>query len=53
MSATGALLDSTPIEVDDPGLDEDQLEQAMERVAVLLLGEPEEPLAAEIAGETP
>ena len=53
VSATGALLDSTPIEVDDPGLDEDQLEQAMERVAVLLLGEPEEPLAAETAGETP
>ena len=57
VSATGALLDTTPIEVDDPGLDEDQLEQAMERVAVLLLGEPEEPTPAdpveEVAGDNP
>ena len=53
VSATGALLDTTPIEVDDPGLDEDQLELAMERVAVLLLGEPEETVPAEASGDTP
>ncbi len=47
VSATGALLDTSPIEVADPGLDEDQLEEAMERVAVLLLGEPEEPSGEE------
>lgn len=43
VSASGALLDAVPFEVADPGLDEDQLEQAMERVAALLLGEPDEP----------
>lgn len=41
VTATGGLIDQTPIDVADPGLDEDQLEQAMERVAGLLLGEPE------------
>lgn len=41
VTATGGYIDDAPIEVADPGLDEDQLEQAMERVAVLLLGEPE------------
>ena len=41
VTATGGLIDDTPIEVADPGLDEDQLEQAMERVATLLLGDPE------------
>lgn len=41
VTATGGYIDDIPIEVADPGLDEDQLEQAMERVAVLLLGEPE------------
>lgn len=41
VTATGGLIDDTPIEVEDPGFDEDQLEQAMERVATLLLGEPE------------
>lgn len=64
VTATGAYMDAAPIEVVDPGLDEDQLEEAMERVAVLLLGEPEpaseaaaEPDAteprAQHAGETP
>lgn len=41
LTATGAIIDESPIEVADPGLDEDQLEQAMERVAELLLGEPQ------------
>jgi hypothetical protein len=41
VTATGGYIDDAPVEVADPGLDEDQLEQAMERVAVLLLGEPE------------
>ncbi|MFI4917125.1 MAG: hypothetical protein ACIAS6_11545 [Phycisphaerales bacterium JB060] len=41
VTATGGYIDDAPIEVEDPGLDEDQLEQAMERVASLLLGEPE------------
>ncbi|MEQ8845136.1 MAG: hypothetical protein RIB58_09800 [Phycisphaerales bacterium] len=51
VTGTGALIDETPIEVADPGLDEDQLEQAMERVAVLLLGEPEAVPVAEEAAE--
>ena len=50
VTATGALIDDAPIEVDDPGLDEDQLEQAMERVAVLLLGEPETAAARQDQG---
>lgn len=49
VTATGALIDDAAIEVDDPGLDEDQLELAMERVATLLLGEPEPTPAAEPA----
>ena len=49
VTATGGLIDDAPIEVADPGLDEDQLEQAMERVAALLLGEPE----AQPSGEAP
>ncbi|MFI4882729.1 MAG: hypothetical protein ACIAQU_09110 [Phycisphaerales bacterium JB064] len=53
VTATGGLIDDAPIEVDDPGLDEDQLEQAMERVATLLLGEPEAaaPVEAQPTGE--
>ncbi|OAB58489.1 hypothetical protein AY599_08490 [Leptolyngbya valderiana BDU 20041] len=47
VTATGAYIDAEPIEVADPGLDEDQLEQAMERVAVLLLGETQPPTAAD------
>ncbi|MEQ8316552.1 MAG: hypothetical protein RIE77_11810 [Phycisphaerales bacterium] len=43
VTATGAYIDGEPVDVADPGLDEDQLEQAMERVAALLLGEPEAP----------
>ena len=48
VTATGGLIDDQPIEVADPGLDEDQLEQAMDRVAGLLLGEPEAPVGGEV-----
>ncbi len=51
VTATGGLIDETPIDVADPGLDEDQLEQAMDRVAGLLLGEPEP--QTEPTGDTP
>ncbi len=51
VTATGAYIDDAPIEVADPGLDEDQLEQAMERVAVLLLGEPEPEPETQPAGD--
>jgi len=51
VTATGAFIDAEPIEVADPGLDEDQLEQAMERVAVLLLGEPETPPPVQVSGD--
>jgi hypothetical protein len=51
VSATGAYLDDAPIDVADPGLDEDQLEQAMERVAGLLLGEAEPEPTGQPAGD--
>ena len=49
VTATGGLIDDEPIEVADPDLDEDQLESAMERVATLLLGEPQAVLEREEA----
>lgn len=51
VTATGGYIDDAPIEVEDPGLDEDQLEQAMERVASLLLGEPRTAEDRQPAGE--
>lgn len=51
VTATGGYIDDVPVEVADPGLDEDQLEQAMERVAVLLLGEPEAQRESQPAGD--
>jgi len=51
VTATGGYIDDAPVEVADPGLDEDQLEQAMERVAVLLLGEPDVAPESQPAGD--
>lgn len=51
VTATGGLIDAEPIDVTDPGLDEDQLEHAMERVALLLLGEPEPSPTTPATGE--
>jgi len=52
LSATGAILDDEPLLIDDPELDEDQLEAAADRVARMLL-EDDPPAHADTPADTP